>query len=252
MRAPTPLANRVDMSDRFGPRGVIALFIPLQNANMQPEYEAMRPRGVSNQIYRFSLANHASVPQAAIGEIEGGLGCWPDLVVVGNSVEMRGLSPPQFADYRAKLRDKIGEIPLVTATDATVAALKTMGARRIAVISPMSDDYSRYVADYYEALGFEVPYHCGLQVARSQDIIKLGAAEARAAFLKLDHDDVDTFLHVGGALGIVDHIEALEKDLGRPVISVNVASYWCALRTLGIGDPLTGFGQLAQKPLRAS
>ena len=65
------------MPDRFGPRGVIALFIPLQNANMQPEYEAMRPKGVSNQIYRFSLARHDRVPEAAIGAIDGGLGCWP-------------------------------------------------------------------------------------------------------------------------------------------------------------------------------
>ena len=76
------------MPDRFGPRGVIALLIPPENANIQPEYEAMRPEGVSNQIYRFSLARHDLMPEA----------------------------------------------PLVTATDATVAALKAMGAKRIAAI----------------------------------------------------------------------------------------------------------------------
>jgi maleate isomerase len=130
-------------------------------------------------------------------------------------------SPSQFADYRAKLQEKIGEVPLVTATDATVTALKTMGAKRIATISPMSGEYSQSVADFYEALGFEVPYHTGLQVGRPQDIIKIGYAEAREAFLKLDHDDIDTFLHVGGALGIADSIEALEKELGRPVVSVS-------------------------------
>ncbi len=236
------------MPDRFGPRGVIALIIPLQNANMKPEYEAMRPEGVSNQIYRFSLARHDRAPEAAIGAVEGGLGCWPDLVAIGNSVEMRHLTPAAFDDYRAALQDKIGELPLVTATDATAAALETMGAKRIAAISPMSDEYSQCVADYYEALGFEVPYHVGLQAGRPQDIIKLGHAEAREAFLKVDHDEVDTFLHVGGALGIVGAIEALEQDLGRPVISVNVATYWRCLRTLGIGDPLTGFGQLAETP----
>jgi hypothetical protein len=36
------------MSDRFGPRGVCAVIIPQQNANMQPEYELMRPTGVNN------------------------------------------------------------------------------------------------------------------------------------------------------------------------------------------------------------
>ena len=126
------------MPDRFGPRGVIALFIPLQNANMQPEYEAMRPDGVSNQIYRFSLARHDRALDAAIDAVEGALGCWPDLIAMGNTVEMRDITPAQFADYRAKLQDKIGEVPLVTATDATVTALKAVGAKRIAAISPMS------------------------------------------------------------------------------------------------------------------
>ncbi len=236
------------MPDRFGPRGVIALFIPLQNANMQPEYEAMRPDGVSNQIYRFSLARHDRALDAAIDAVEGALGCWPDLIAMGNTVEMRDITPDQFADYRAKLQDKIGEVPLVTATDATVTALKAVGAKRIAAISPMSEALSQGAADYYEALGFEVPYHTGLGIGRSEDIIKIGHAEARQAFLALEHDDVDTFLHIGGALGIAHSIEALEQELGRPVVSVNVATYWFSLRTLGITDPLTGFGQLAQKP----
>jgi maleate isomerase len=236
------------MPDRFGPRGVIALFIPLQNANMQPEYEAMRPPGISNQIYRFSLAAPDRVPEAAISDIAGGLGCWPDLVVIGNSVEMRGLSVAQFDDYRDALQENIGAVPLVTATDATVTALKLMKAKRLAVISPMSDAYSQNVAAYYQAHGFEVPYHAGMQVKRPQDIIEIGYAEARDALRELDHDDVDTFLHVGGALGIADSIEALERELGRPVISSNVATYWHALRRLGLSDPLTGFGQLAQMP----
>jgi maleate isomerase len=236
------------MPDRFGPRGVIALFIPLQNSNMQPEYEAMRPQGINNQIYRVDLSVADRVPEAAIRVIDGALGCWPDVVVVGNSVEMRLLTAPEFADYRAALQKKIGDIPLVTAADATIAALKKVGAKRVAMISPMSDAYSQSAADFYEAFGFEVPYHCGLQVGLPQNIINLGYDEARDAFRRLDHDDVDTFLHVGGALGIADSIEKLEAELGRPVVSVNVATYWRALRTIGVNDPLTGFGRLAQMP----
>jgi len=236
------------MPDRFGPRGVIALFIPLQNSNMQPEYEAMRPQGVNNQIYRVDLSVADRVPEAAIRVIDGALGCWPDVVVVGNSVEMRLMTPAMFDDYRAALQEKIGDVPLVTATDATIAALKAVGAERVAAISPMSDAYSQSVADYYQALGFEVPRHSGLKVGLPQNIIDIGYAEARDAFRKLDRDDIDTFLHVGGALGIADSIEKLEAELGRPVVSVNVATYWCALRTIGVTDPLTGFGRLAQMP----
>jgi len=236
------------MPDRFGPRGVFALFIPLQNANMQPEYEMLRPEGISNQIYRFTLEVPDRVPDAVLRVIKGGLGCWPDQVIVGNNVEMRIWTPEQHAEYRAKLQTAIGDIPLVTATDACVAALKTVGAKRIAALSPMSDVYSKSVQDYYQALGFEVPYHAGLQVKKPEDIIKVTREQALEGFRKLDHDDVDTFLHVGAALGIVDMVEDLERELGRPIVSTNIATYWYALRRHGIGDALPGFGALARIP----
>jgi maleate cis-trans isomerase len=145
------------------------------------------------------------------------------------------------------LQEQIGDVRLVTATDATIAALKTMGARRIAVLSPMHDAYSKSARDYYRAVGFDVPYHAGLQVKRPEDIIRIGPVEALKAFRALDHDDVDTFLHVGGALGIVDYLDELEAELGRPVVSSNAATYWYALRQHGISDPLPGFGQLLMK-----
>ena len=92
-----------------------------------------------------------------------------------------------------------------------------------------------------------MPYHAGLQVQKPEDIIRVGPKEALEAFRKLDHDDVDTFLHVGGALGIVDYLDEFEAALGRPVISSNAATYWYALRKHGIRDPMPGFGQLLMR-----
>lgn len=235
------------MPDRYGPRGVIAIMIPLQNANMQPEYEMMRPEGVNNQIFRFSLAQHDKVPDAMVSAIGGTLGCWPDVVIAGNSVEMRQWTPREHDEYRARLQAEIGDVRLVTATDATISALKTIGAKRIAVLSPMHDAYSKSARDYYDSVGFDVPYHAGLQIQKPEDIIRIGPQQAIDAFRRLDHDDVDTFLHVGGALGIVDHLEAFEAELGRPVISSNAATYWYALRKHGITDAMPGFGQLLMK-----
>jgi hypothetical protein len=77
------------MPDRFGPRGVIAILIPVQNSNMQPEYEAMRPHGVSNQMYRFDISDHDHVPEAVLRVVPDTLLCWPDVIIGGNSLEMR-------------------------------------------------------------------------------------------------------------------------------------------------------------------
>ena len=43
---------------------------------------------------------------------------------------------------------------------------------------------------------------------------------------------------------MVGMIEELEAGLGRPVVTVNAATYWYALRKLGVTDPMPGFGRL--------
>ena len=232
------------MPDRFGPRGVVAVVIPVQNSNMQPEYELMRPHGISHQMYRFDISDHGRVPDAVLRVVPDTLLCWPDVIIGGNSLEMRDWSNAQQADYRAAFEDRAKDVPVVLATDATVAALKTIGAKRIAVISPMSSEHSRGMKNYYEAQGFEVPCDTSLMVEKSEDIINMTADDAIAAFERIDTDDVDTLLHVGGALGIVSHIEAIEARFGKPLVSVNAATYWYALRKIGVKDPLSGFGRL--------
>lgn len=239
------------MPDRFGPRGVVAVAIPQQNSNMQPEYEAMRPAGVSNQMYRFDIAEQLKVPEAVLSTLPQVRGCWPDMVICGNSLEMRWWSTERQALYRKQIREVLPDLPFVTATDACVAALKTVGAKRIGIISPMSEEMSKSGQSFYEAQGFEVPNATWFKVETSDRIIDIPVDAINAAFDRVDSEDIDTFLHVGGALGIVDMLDELEERLGRPVVSSNAATYWYALRMMGIDDQLDRGGRLTRLALPA-
>jgi maleate isomerase len=232
------------MPDRFGPRGTVAIIIPLQNANMQPEYEAMRPDGINNQIYRFDISGHDKASDAILGAVPGSLLCWPDVIISTVSLEMHAWSRAKQDDYRAAFAVQAQGTPMALATDATEAALKAVGAKRIGILAPMSAENSKSAQGYYEAGGFEVPYTTSLGVKKSEEIINVTVDQIRAGFDDINHADVDTLLHVGGALGIVAMIEELEARYGKPVVSVNAATYWYALRRLGITDPMPGFGQL--------
>lgn len=235
------------MPDRFGPRGTFAIVIPLQNSNMQPEYEAMRPDGINNQIYRFDISAHDKASDAVLRAVPGCLLCWPDMIIGGTSLEMHAWSRGQQADFRAKFAGQAQGTAIALATDATEAALRTVGAKRIGVLAPMSAENSASAQAYYEAAGFEVPYTTSLRVKKSEEIITVTVDQINAGFEEIDHADVDTLLHVGGALGIVAMIEDLEARFGKPVVSVNAATYWYALRRHGITDPMPGFGQLLMK-----
>ena len=45
----------------------------------------------------------------------------------------------------------------------------------------------------------------------------------------------------------VGALEALEEDLGRPVLSANQAAFWHALRLSGVHTPVSRYGQLFTK-----
>ena len=237
------------MPDRFGPKGVMAIMAPQQNSNMQPEYEALRPVGISNQIYRFDISGQDRVSEAMVEAIPQARGCWPDMVLCSNSVEMRLWSVERQIDYRHALKRALPDTPIVTAGDACVAALHTIGAKRLGLISPMSEEYSESAKNFYRAHGFDVPQTTWLQVKTSDKIIGVSADQIHAAFDKVNTAEVDTILHVGGALGIADRVDALEKKLEKPVVSSTATGYWYALRMMGIDDPLTHGGQITRQLL---
>ena len=39
-------------------------------------------------------------------------------------------------------------------------------------------------------------------------------------------------------------VEEMESRIGKPVLTVNVITYWAGLRSIGINDKINGYGQL--------
>lgn len=236
------------MSNRFGPRGTLSLLAPNQNSNMQVEYEMMRPAGVNNQVYRFDLSDETRVPDAVADGVALATLCKPDLIVCGNSVEMRYWSRERQSAYQRQLERVAGAIPVLTATESVEVALRAVGASRIAILSPMHQRWADCTGEYYGELGFDVARVGCVGFEHPQDIMNATVEQIRDSFSRLDADGVDTLVHVGGALAVVDMLEALEAEFRKPIVSVNVATYWLALRTLGVSDPVHGFGGLLTMP----
>jgi maleate isomerase len=56
--------------------------------------------------------------------------------------------------------------------------------------------------------------------------------------------DVDAIVQVGTNLCMIRLAAAAELFLGKPVIAINTATYWHALRANGITDRQAAFGRL--------
>ena len=74
-----------------------------------------------------------------------------------------------------------------------------------------------------------------------------GVTGLRAELRELDGDDVDAIVQVGTNMSMVRLAAAAEMWLGKPVIAINTATYWHALRANGINDKIPGMGRLLEE-----
>jgi maleate isomerase len=71
--------------------------------------------------------------------------------------------------------------------------------------------------------------------------------DIRDALRELDGDDVDALLALGTALPAGSVSAEAERWLGKPVLAVNVVSYWHAIRACGIEDRVHGYGRILEE-----
>ena len=144
----------------------------------------------------------------------------------------------------ARLRAARPGIACTTPPTAALAALKALGARRIAVLTPYTEGVNRRVRDYFTGRGLAIAAFGAFDKESDFEIAAIAPASIVAAARALDAPDIEAiFLSCTGMRGLAV-IEELEAMLGKPVIASNQAMAWHALRLAGHDAPLAGFGRL--------
>ncbi len=125
-----------------------------------------------------------------------------------------------------------------------IRALRTMKARKIAVGTAYLDEINAREAAYLERAGFEVLSIEGLRLERDSEMVRVAPDYLIEFALSLDRPDADAVFVSCGALRMIDVVDSIEKQLGKPVICSNQAMIWDTLRLAGIDDRIDGFGRL--------
>ena len=105
------------------------------------------------------------------------------------------------------------------------------------------------VAGYFTDSGFEVVRDACLQCKSWTAIAEVTPDVLRAKLIELNGNgrDVDAIVQVGTNLSMVRLAAAAEMWLGKPVIAINTATYWHALRQNKIADKIPGLGRLLEE-----
>ncbi len=136
-------------------------------------------------------------------------------------------------------------VPAISSAQAVGRAVRALGARRVGIVSPYSEDVNTRAARYFAAKhGLETVALKGFAATESYAIGQLGPENARDAFACMDRTEIEVFVVAGGNFPTMTSIEAWEREFHKPVVTTNQASFWAMLRAFDGYEGVAGFGRL--------
>jgi len=247
------------MTDALGWRRKFGVLGPSTNTIVQPDFDELRPEGVTNHYSRIVVQNtqavsnesfHAGTMEISdntIDAVHGVLTCSPDYLVMGMSAVTFYGGAEGGRKWRENI-EAISGLKLSTGSESLAAALKALGnIKRIAFVSPYFPVANEAVRIFLSDYGYETVRESCLQCPSWTAIAEVQESTLIQELQDLDGDDVDALLQVGTNLSMMKLAASAEHWLQKPVIAINAATYWHALRANGIEDRITGFGKLLEE-----
>lgn len=244
------------MPDALGSRLKLGVIAPATNTIVQPEFDAMRPRGVTNQMTRVLIPDtpvgtedeFTKMMDAVRGSIETAvdtvLACSPAVIVMAMSAETFWEGVLDASGLQAHLESR-ANIKVILGAHACYAAMQRYGGvRRISLITPYMPSGDAQVRRSFTDSGFEVVNLLGLKCNSPLLMAHESPEKLRRAVREVDDPSVELILQVGTNLAFAPVAAEAERWLGKPVLAVNTCTYWHALRSNGIDDRIEGFGSL--------
>lgn len=244
------------MTDSLGWRMKFAVVAPSTNTSVQPEYDDMRPRGVTNHFSRIIIPDTKVVDDATFMQmieniragtmdaVDASISMDPGAVILGMSAETFWDGADGAEKLQAKIQERAEGRPVYMGSTAVDAALKAYGGiKKIGVVTPYAAVGDAQVQKFFEDMGYEVVAVKGLRSPSPMQI-----AHETPLTLKRAAEEVgqgaDAIVQCGTNLAFAKVAAMAEFWLEKPVIAINTATYWHALRSSGIKDQIDGFGSL--------
>lgn len=234
---------------RFGSRARFGMILPSANRVAEPELMELLPAGVSLHSTRVKLAGTSTAELLASAEGVGDAAalladCAPDLIAF-HCTAVSTYAPELEASIKEQIVRASGR-PALATSEALIAAFRVLGIRRVVMLSPYPQALNDLEVKFLERNGVEVLSERGLDlpVTVHADVTP---EEWFRDLMVLRNTDADGYFLGCTNIRAIPAIGAMERALGRPVVTSNQALLWHVLRSLGISDPVDGCGELLRR-----
>lgn len=245
--------------DSLGSRKLFGVLGPSTNTIVQPDFDDLRPRGVTNHYSRIVvedaqaisdetfMAGTMEISRNTLDAVRGVLTCNPDYLVMGMSAVTFYGGAEGARKWRENIEQASG-LSLCTGSQSLIEAFNAYGGiKKISLLSPYYPSANQQVAQFMSDHGIETVADTCLRCPSWTSIAQVPTTTLRKELQNLDGDNVDALVQVGTNLSMVRLAAAAELYLGKPVIAINTATYWNALRQNGITDQIPGLGRLMEE-----
>jgi maleate isomerase len=232
----------------YGARAHFGMMLPSVNTIAEPQIAAMLPPGVSLHTTRLRLRSDHEL-LSMLDRLEEATGLIADTHptrIIFHCTAVSMYSPEIVGEITARVA-AITPIPLVITSETIVAALRALRATKIVLVTPYpqatNDREVRFLAHH----GIEVLREHGLGIENGADMARVEPEQWYREVMAMRDPAAEAYFISCTAIRSADVIEALERDLGRPVLTSNQTMLWGALRAAGIPDSVAGFGRLLRE-----
>ena len=237
--------------DGNGDLARIGLIYMASSVVMESEMWAMSAEGVSTHTARIRL------PKVTVEGIEAMMNA-PELEVAARMVGAAPIDVLLFGGtsasflhgtaydkaLTAKITNWVPGPKVTTASTATLAALKKVGAGKVALATPYLPEIHERAIRFLEENGHEVVRHAHLGIQDDHALAEVSLDQLYEHVLSVDQADATAIFISCTNLRSAGAIEALEQRLGKPVISAVQASFWHCLELTDIRGAKPGYGCL--------
>lgn len=235
---------------RLGWRLRLGMLIPSVNTVAEPQLAAMLPDGVSLHTTRLKLTG--STEEELLGMVER---AEEAALLLADAEPQRILfhcTAVTTFDFGMveRIRDRITGatgLPTDVTAEGIVAALRAVGAGRVVMVTPYIQPVNDREVAYLQHHGLSVLTEHGLGLPGGKAFATVEPAEWYRIVMARRHPDADAYFLSCAQTRTAEVIEALEHDLGRPVVTSNSGALWHCLRQAGLRDAVPGFGSLLRR-----
>lgn len=251
--------NRTDIPCSFdqgvGARARIGIIQLATDQTAEHEFRQIMGRpGVAT--YASRIYNDNTITPETLKALEGEVEKGTALILPGRPLDVVGfcctsgamiIGDDKVAALIHKVRPGVGYTsPMASA----IAAMKALGMRRVAMLTPYVQTINDRMRTYIQAAGPIVPVMGSFNIADDAKVAKITERTVRDAAIALARETAvnGVFLSCSSirALGVIEEVEA---TLGLPMISSNQSMAWHMLRLAGIQDEVPGMGRLLRTQL---